>query len=117
MRACSRPRNLFLLWAAVPSIEFTACSSPSSSPISTAADNIRVERAVAAPLSAVKTWVLKTDPDIQWATWSEALANTPLDERVGVCVYSKVDESSFTPAPGTNTPEPSPDRRRRDRGW
>lgn len=65
--------------------------------------NVRVERAVAAQLSAVKKWVLE-DPSIDWATFSSTLATAPLDERVGVCVYSKVDGTSFR-IPGTESAE------------
>jgi hypothetical protein len=55
----------------------------------------------------VRSWLLKSNPEIEWATWSKSLASAPMGERVGVCVYSKVDGTSFTPAPGVNTPEPS----------
>lgn len=131
------PAKFALLWAVVSPMTLTACSSASSSPTaiasapvastsvngnvanawarqtylsgvhSTPVSNVRIERAVTAPLSAVKTWVLTTEPELEWATWSRALATTPLEERVAVCVYSKVDGSSFTPAPGANTPKPT----------
>jgi hypothetical protein len=137
MRPVSPPAKFLLLWAMVPSIGLTACASASSSPIATASapagtsptnwtavnasareicrsgvhktalENIRIERAVGAPLSAVKSWLLEGNPDIEWAKWSKALATAPMDERVAVCVYSKVDGGSFTAAPGVNTPEPS----------
>lgn len=68
--------------------------------------NVRVERAVAAQLSAVKKWVLDEDPSIDWATFSSSLATAPLDERVGVCVYSKVDGTSFK-IPEPNRPSRS----------
>jgi hypothetical protein len=46
-------------------------------------DNIVVDRALAAPLSLVKAWVL-SDREIQWQTLSSALSDAPLGERVAV---------------------------------
>lgn len=66
--------------------------------------NIQVERAAAAPLSAVKAWVLDGSSSIDWATYSSSLATAPLGERVAVCVYSKVDGTSFE-IPGTEPAE------------
>lgn len=70
-------------------------------------ENIRVERAFAAPLSSVKRWILGQSPHTEWDTFSSSLATAPLGETVAVCVLSKMDGSLFTPVPGVNTPEPS----------
>lgn len=56
---------------------------------------VKVDRVVIAPLRDVKRWVLRTEPRIDWRTFSTALARAPLDERVGVCVLSKRDTLGF----------------------
>src|SRR4051812_3994028 len=65
--------------------------------------NIRVNRAVLAPLARVKKWVLSTD-SVDWRTFSASLASAPMDERVGVCVLTQMDGSRFVLPPGENTP-------------
>lgn len=70
-------------------------------------EKIRVERAFAASVSAVRNWVLAEDPDIDWNTFASSLADAPLEERVGVCVLAKIEGALFTHAPGVNTPEPT----------
>ncbi|HWU22313.1 MAG TPA: hypothetical protein VN088_12355 [Nocardioides sp.] len=68
-------------------------------------DNIVVDRAIAAPLSAVKAWILG-DKRIDWQTFSSSLKDAPLNERVAICVFSKRDGRPFAMPPGTNTPPP-----------
>jgi hypothetical protein len=48
-------------------------------------------------LSSVKKWVLSTTPEIEWPTFSSSLARAPLTERVGVCVLTKKDGTTFDP--------------------
>lgn len=68
---------------------------------------IRVEQALAAPLSDVKAWVLSGEPTVEWTSFSSDLAHAPLTEEVGVCLYSKKNGDLFTLPPGENTPEPT----------
>lgn len=101
--------------------EDDSAASPSSSPSghqsaheiclagvhNTPLSEIQIERAVAAPLSAVKAWVLSGEPTIDWTTFSSDLADAPLNEEVAVCLFSKRDGARFTLPPGVNTPEPT----------
>ncbi|WGL52840.1 hypothetical protein P5P86_03225 [Nocardioides sp. BP30] len=54
-----------------------------------------MERASAAPLAEVKTWVLRTSAAIDWRTFSSSLAEAPPNERVGVCVLTRSDGTDF----------------------
>lgn len=66
----------------------------------------RVERAIAAPLASVKSWVLASDRSIEWSSFSRSLAEAPSTEKVGICVYTKLDGSHFRPPPGIGPQEP-----------
>lgn len=68
-------------------------------------DNIVIDRAIAAPLSLVKAWVLR-DHHVDWQSFSTSLREAPLNERVAICVFSKRDGSPFTMPPGIYTPQP-----------